>query len=144
MARLNNTNDTPEIVVIVSPEDDEEGGGRFKFLQCSSTVTHALLLRYNDDEGGEKIAVNPKFHARGWRLLRDLYAEERNLKGFKEFEDWYRANIGKRKTTEFPPEKLPLEVQYRRGLASRKKAGDTETSETSDPPARRGQGKAGG
>lgn len=142
--RLTNTNDPHELVVLVSPADDEEGGGRFKFLQCAPTVSHALLVRFKDDEGRDDISVHPKYQRLGWRLLRDLYAEERNPKGYAEFEAWYKANVGKRAPAKFPDDKLPQEVRRRRVriVETPTPAPAEREGESAGEPAKRG--KAGG
>lgn len=122
MARtIIDTKDPPSVITIVLPADAEDGeaGGKFKHITCSGAVSHHTLERFVDEEtGAVEYSIRPTFRQKGYRTLKELYLEDDNPDGFKEFERWKAANFGKvrPKEREFPVDKLPTEVRRRRGL----------------------------
>lgn len=105
------TPETPYIVVsVVTPEtDDPATSGRIANFPCAATITHEMLER----TGPTTWTLRSTWRDRGYSMLGDLYAQERNPEGLAAWKAYVEAFQAGRRVAPFPKDKLPREVVRR-------------------------------
>lgn len=99
------------IVPVVAPlSADPNTSGKVRNLHCGGGVCHRQLMGTND--GYE---IHPVWHRKGWRLLRDMYAEEEgdDGPGWRLYQEYIRLWQAEKTRKPFPFSRLPKAVQER-------------------------------
>ena len=105
------TPETPYIIVtVVTPETDDPGtSGRVVNYPCAATITHEMLER----TGPAIWTLRSIWRDRGYSLLQDLYAQERNSEGMAAWKAYVDAFQTGKRVVPFAKDKLPREVLRR-------------------------------
>lgn len=98
------------IVSVVMPEtDDPATSGHIVNHHCAPTVSHESLERIGESEWTLRAA----YRQRGYAMLMELYANERNEEGARAYAKYVADGQAGRRVKPFPKEKLPREVLRR-------------------------------
>lgn len=101
---------TLRIVPLVAPvSNDPNTSGKVRNLSCGGGVCHRQLVRQDDGS----YELQPSWHRKGWRLLRDMYEEEGDHEGWLFYVKYLDAWQGGRTLKSFPKSRLPKSVQER-------------------------------
>lgn len=135
------TPETPYVIVsVVTPEtDDPATSGRIVNHHCSPTISHESL----EQIGPNRWTLRAAWRDRGYAMLLDIYAHERNAEGAAAWAKYIADGQAGKRVKPFPKELLPREVLRRQACGETDEATAlADAQRTAPDTSRTSKGKA--